>query len=31
MDKISFVYDEKGEYAPKKGLEFVKRKNIAKI
>ena len=31
MDKISFVYDEKGEYAPKKGLEFVKRKNIAAI
>lgn len=31
MDKISFIFDENGEYAPKSELDFVKRNNIAAI
>ena len=31
MNKVSFSYEEKGEYAPKKDLDFVKRNNIAAI
>ncbi len=30
-DKIKFYYEEKGEYAPREGYEFVQRKNIAAI
>lgn len=30
-DNIKFYYIEKGEYAPKKDLPFVKRRNIAAI
>lgn len=31
IKKVKFIYEEKGEYAPKKGLNFVKRDNIAAI
>lgn len=31
MSKIAFVYEEKGEYAPREGYEFVKRDNIAAV
>ena len=31
MNKIAFIYDEKGEYAPRDGYEIVKRDNIAAI
>ncbi len=30
-ENIKFYYEEKGEYAPKTGYEFVQRKNIAAI
>ena len=31
MNNIAFIYDEKGEYAPRDGYEIVKRDNIAAI
>lgn len=30
-EKIAFYYEEKGDYAPKEGLPFVKRENIAAV
>lgn len=30
-EKIAFYYTEKGEYAPKEGLPFSRRKNVAAI
>ena len=31
MGNIAFIYEEKGEYAPRDGYEIVKRDNIAAI
>ncbi len=31
MGNIAFIYEEKGEYAPRDGYEFVKRDNVAAI
>ena len=31
MGKIAFIFEEKGEYAPREGYEVVKRNNIAAI
>ena len=31
MKNVAFIYEEKGEYAPRDGYEFVKRDNVAAI